>query len=403
MNTPCLSPTFCSRRDFLKVVGAVIVGTSALAAVVREALAQTPAWQQTSDRKIRIGICGGGFGAAFHWHQHPNCIVEAVTDLIPERRDHLMKTYKCEKAYESLEKMILDPKVEAVAIFTGAPDHPRHVVLCMEAGKHVISACPACLTLDEAAQMKEVKERTGLRYMNAETSYYRWDTITARKLFGDGKLGELVYCEGEYYHPMQGAERQGLWFRDGKPTWRYGYPPMLYPTHSSAFLIGATKERLTHVSCLGWGDNSPQLVPNVYHNPFWNEMGMVLTNKGHAFRCNVAWNLVAHGERAQWFGARGAVYSAGCAGQPFIVKLPDGDLTVMPDYWPMVPEGMRHDSGHGASHPFLTNEFVMALVENREPATDLYESLAFCVPGIVAHQSALKGGEQLKIPSFDRG
>ena len=44
----------------------------------------------------------------------------------------------------------------------------------------------------------------------------------------------------------------------------------------------------------------------------------------------------------------------------------------------------------------------MALVEDREPAIDLYESLAITVPGIVAHQSALKGGEQLAVPSFDR-
>ena len=44
----------------------------------------------------------------------------------------------------------------------------------------------------------------------------------------------------------------------------------------------------------------------------------------------------------------------------------------------------------------------MALLEDREPAIDLYESLAFCVPGIVAHESALKGGEQLDIPQFDK-
>jgi predicted dehydrogenase len=391
-----------SRRDFLKVGGGFVLGASAAAGLVRDVLAIGPAWEQTSDKKIRIGICGGGFGAAFHWHQHPNCIVEAVTDLIPDRRDHLMKTYKCEKSYESLEKMIHDPNVEAVAIFSGAPDHPRHVIMCMKAGKHVISACPACLTLQEAAKMKEMKERTGLRYMSAETSYFRWDTITVRKLYEDGKFGVLVYSEGEYYHPMQDKERQGLWFRDGKPTWRYGYPPMLYPTHSSAFLIGATKERLTHVSCLGWGDNSPELIPNVYKNPFWNEMGMFRTNLGHTFRCNVGWKLLAHGERAQWFGTKCAVYSAGPAGQPFIVRMPDGDLTVMPDYWHMVPEGMRYDSGHGASHPFITHEFITALVEDREPATNLYEALAFCVPGIVAHRSALKNGEQLKIPSFDR-
>jgi hypothetical protein len=68
----------------------------------------------------------------------------------------------------------------------------------------------------------------------------------------------------------------------------------------------------------------------------------------------------------------------------------------------MLPKAMRHSSGHGGSHTFITHEFIAALVEEREPAIDIYEALAMTVPGIVAHQSALKGGEQLRVPSFDK-
>jgi len=273
----------------------------------------------------------------------------------------------------------------------------------MEHGKHVISACPACLTLEEAARMKEVKERTGLKYMTAETSYYRWETITARRLVQDQKLGELVYTEAEYYHPGIGHANDGLSVRNGKRTWRWGYPPMLYPTHSTAFLVGVTRERLVKVSCVGTGDpNEPALKDNAYNNPFLNGMGMFLTDKGHPFRCNVAWNIAAHGERAQWFGTKGAMYMPGSGGQAFVLQLGDSSTGAMPDYWHLLPEKMRYDSGHGRSHPFITNEFVMAIVEEREPEISLYEALAYCVPGIVAHQSALRGGEQLSIPSFDK-
>ena len=61
---------------------------------------------------------------------------------------------------------------------------------------------------------------------------------------------------------------------------------------------------------------------------------------------------------------------------------------------------MRHDSGHGGSAIFISAEFINALVENREPEIDLYESLAMTVPGIVAHQSALKDGELMRIPQY---
>ena len=62
-----------NRRDFL-CASAALSGMAAAAAPV------TP-WQQHSDKKIHIGVVGGGFGLSFHWHQHPNCVVEAVSDL----------------------------------------------------------------------------------------------------------------------------------------------------------------------------------------------------------------------------------------------------------------------------------------------------------------------------------
>ncbi|MDH7600753.1 MAG: hypothetical protein QHI38_01230, partial [Armatimonadota bacterium] len=68
----------------------------------------------------------------------------------------------------------------------------------------------------------------------------------------------------------------------------------------------------------------------------------------------------------------------------------------------MLPEPLRVPSGHEGSHVFLTHEFIDALVNERRPAIDVYEAVAYTAPGIVAHQSALKGGELLKIPSFDK-
>ena len=68
----------------------------------------------------------------------------------------------------------------------------------------------------------------------------------------------------------------------------------------------------------------------------------------------------------------------------------------------MLPEAMRHASGHGGSQMFLCAEFINALLEDREPAIDVYKALAITVPGIIGHQSALRKGERLKVPSFDR-
>jgi predicted dehydrogenase len=399
-----MSAADISRRTFLQAAGA-----STLAAAVARALQAQPApfEEVPDDQKPRIGVVGGGFGAAFQWHLEPNCIVEAVSDLRTDRRERLMKVYQCEKSYESLEKLILDDNIDAVAVFTGAPDHVKHCVAVMDTGKHCICAVPAAISLEGCQALIEAKERNGVRYMMAETSHYRAPAMLMRQLYADGVFGELLYSEVEYYHPARpgSQERQNLWYRDGKPTWRHCYPPMLYPTHCTDFVIGVTGERFTEVSCMGQGptpEQDPEFVDNQYDNPFDTGIALLRTNRGNICRCNRSRTLHAHGERAQWFGAEVSAFMPGWAGQPFVVKRAgEPDITTHPDYMHLLPEPMRVPTGHGNSHTFITHEFTMALIEDREPEVDVYTAVAETACGVVAHESALKGGELMKIPSFD--
>ena len=73
-------------------------------------------------------------------------------------------------------------------------------------------------------------------------------------------------------------------------------------------------------------------------------------------------------------------------------NLPDLQAPPLP---PKVAPG-----GHGGSHGQLMNEFVTAILENRRPLVDICLALNMTVAGIVSHESALKGGELLKIPQF---
>ena len=401
-----------SRRRFLETAGAAVCFTAGANAGTTAAKAgETVFGGETyepldPDKKVRVGIAGGGFGSTFQFHLDPNCIVHAVSDLREDRREKLKRTYRCDLAYDSLEELISDPAIDAVAIFTPVPDHTCHASAAMEAGKHVMSAIPACMTLEEAEQLVEVKKRTGLRYMMAETSYFYLPAIAARELYQQGAFGRLFYTECEYSHPLPDQLRQQHWYYQGKRTWRYGFPPMHYPSHAISHLVGVTKERLTHVSSCGV--LAPKIEgygvgKNRYDNPFNAEMAMFRTDQGNVCRANVIWTGTNAGSRAQWFGTRMSFFMPGRrSGQPLKMIGPGApEWDELPDYRHRLPESMRDPQGEGGSHPFLTHEFIAALVEDREPLIEVYEALAMTVPGIVAHQSSLRGGEQLVVPSFD--
>ncbi|MCP5118264.1 MAG: Gfo/Idh/MocA family oxidoreductase [bacterium] len=382
----------------------------------RRAFLQSAALAAAGGNKIRIAVLGGGFGTQFQWHEHPRCEVVAATDLHAQRRTRLRDTYRCDNIYHSFEDLLRKSadKLDAVAVFSGAPDHVKHALMSFDRGLHVISAVPACMTLEDAERLRDAKEKSGLRYMMAETSYYRAGCIYSRELYRKGGFGNIFYSEVEYYHDSNRARALGdknslSYNPDGSVSWRQGLPPMLYPTHSLGFVVGVTGERIKAVSSLGWGDPklAAKLRANPYDNPFSNEFASMQTTAGNMVRCNVFWQIAAGGERAQWFGEKGSFYMAKRGfhqdmwhpryGKPGPFELPDYTAS------DRLPEAMRHGSGHGGSHPFLTAEFVNALVEDREPVIDVYESLAMTVPGIVAHQSSKRNGEQLKVPQFDQG
>ena len=396
-----------SRRGFLSGVAVTAAAAPGLLG------ADTPA--TATPRKVRVGVVGGRFGLSFQFHEHPDCVVEAVAELRPERLAALQRTYRCKKAYPSLEEMLEDPKVEAVFLATPAPDHCRHALLCLAAGKHVLSAVPAAMTLEECHDLASAVRKTGLTYMMGETSCWQQSTISARKFHQEGRFGRLYYVESEYHHP--GLET--LYFENGRRTWRHGLPPMHYPTHCTAHLLGVTGERLTEVTCHGWGDDHPIVKDNAYGNPFWNETALFRTDRGNSMRVAIWWRGAQRGgERARYFGDRMSFYFSDPtgAGGPVLVhsrttaveKDSGGferssqvlEKYEQPEWWKtdLLPEPLRHNSGHEGSHAFITHEFVDSLVRGRKPFVDIEAALAYTVPGMIAHQSALQGGKSLKVP-----
>jgi predicted dehydrogenase len=395
-----------SRRDFMKLagLGAVALGLQQIgckgggkpAAQQIQGFEKTPEdtkvlkpWAPVSDRKIRVGLIGYGyckFSAAFGFQNHPNVEIVAVSDLFPDRCAELAKVVKCKTTYPSLEELVKDKNVEAVMISTDAPSHAQHCILALEHGKHVAVNVPAIFgSLEDAYKLYEAVKKSGLKYMMFETSCFHEDLYAMRQIYNAGGLGKLIYSEGEYYHYM------------GEPLpsykeWRVGLPPQFYPTHSNTYYMGVTGGTFTEVSCMGMPSivNHLKAENNRYKNPFGTEIAQFRTSEGGMSRMAVSWDTPGDsGERGRIRGQKGSFYGKY-----------EGLEKNLPDLIrPALPPGVE-SGGHGGSHGRLMDEFVSSILQDRKPLVDIATALNITVPGTVAHQSALKDGELMKIPQF---
>jgi hypothetical protein len=169
-------------------------------------------------------------------------------------------------------------------------------------------------------------------------------------------------------------------------------PPQYYPTHSNAYYIGVGGGSFTEVSCMGIPSvmGTFKTKNNRYKNPFASEIALFRTSEGGMARMAVSWDTPGDsGEKGRIRGQKGTFYGEY---EGLEKNLPDLER-------PPLPPGVKA-GGHGGSHGRLTDEFITAILQDRKPLIDISMALNLTISGIVAHESALRNGELLKIPQY---
>ena len=235
---------------------------------------------------ISVGMVGlGMFGPSFiqSYKAHPDVHRLALCDLHADRLSKWAKEFEISETYSSLDD-ICKSDLDALVIITQHWMHARQAIQAMEAGKHVYTAVPAAVSLDECEQLVRTVERTGMIYMNGETSYFRPEAAFCRQKAAEGAFGEFVHCRAEYFHDMSHGLYDVLKKRWGEQWGRdkSGGIPMHYPTHSTCFPISVMNAHATSVSAQGYiyPNDDWYRLDTIHKNPFSNEVGLFTMSNG---------------------------------------------------------------------------------------------------------------------------
>ena len=369
-----------------------------------------------SSKKVNVAMIGLGFGSEFIpiYQAHPNAEITAICRRNEAELNKCGDEFGIEKRYTEYDDVLADPSIDFVHINSPIPDHAWMSLKALEAGKHVMCTVPMATTIEDCDKICETVAKTGLKYMMAETVVYSREFLFIKDLYEKGELGKIQYMAASHPQDM-----------DGWPSYWEKMIPMHYATHVVSPILGLVDGRAEYVSCFGSGtvrDDIAQKSGNKY-----SVESCHIKIKDSDIAAHI-WRFLydtarQYRESFDVYGTKKSFEWALIENEPHVLhtaKKPEHEIPErieVPDFAHLLPEPIRrftmpaeiHDSehlsfiqggGHGGSHPHLANEFISALIEDRDPWPNAVQSANWTCVGICAHESALKGGEIVRLPEF---
>jgi predicted dehydrogenase len=374
-----------------------------------------------TQKKLNVAVVGMGFGAEFVpiYLDHPDVESVTICDLDAQRLQKAAERFNIQRCFASFDEMLRAEDIDTVHLVSGIPDHTRQTISALQAGKHCACTVPMATSMADLQAILTAQRASGKNYMMMETAVYTRQFLFAQDLQERGALGRLQFLRGAHYQDMEG------W-----PSYWMGLPPMWYATHAISPLLAIANSRATTVRCLGSGRMRPELEKQ-YENPYPIESALfTLDREGLAaevtrtlFHCGRDYmeSFVIYGEKAcyEWqmedespvlFQIEEEATGRGRNVQ-VAHPLPPDRSDLLPDsigrYTTRFVYGkdahhlsFDQGGGHHGSHPHLVHEFVRSIIEKRKPRIDAVTAADWTAAGIAAHESAMAGGREVKIPAF---
>jgi len=356
-------------------------------------------------KKWKVGLVGLSRGRGFVdvFSAHPAVEVSALCDSAPARLAEVGKAFHLpdQRLYADYDSFLNAP-MDIVLIATPIAFHAEQTIQALVSGRHVLCEQTAAYTVADCARIVETVRKTGLAYMMAENYCYFHYVREWQKIVAEGKLGKIYYAEGEYIHEI--IDRL-VDEKTGQFHWRHDRPPIWYCAHTLGPILMLMNDRIVRGCGLTTGFNK---MPEYQEHPGFLdfETGIFQTEKGAVVK--ILRSQVAARPHMVWYslyGTAGHLENQRDRGEGLYFSLkedPPNRTRAIPCEVsdPNAPAEARQ-GGHGTSEYYMIRDFLAAIERDARPPIDVIRSMDFTVPGIIAHESAMKGGVWMDVPQFN--
>ncbi|HWI31350.1 MAG TPA: Gfo/Idh/MocA family oxidoreductase [Microbacterium sp.] len=148
--------------------------------------------------RLSVAVIGAGYwgpNLARNFRASPDWHLAVICDLDAERAQRVADSVGGVPVSTSLDDVLADPSIDAVAVATPARTHHPIVLAALKAGKHVIVEKPLADERERGAEMVAEARARGLVLMADHTYCYTPAVLKIRELIADGFLGDILFVD----------------------------------------------------------------------------------------------------------------------------------------------------------------------------------------------------------------
>ncbi|MGN0844089.1 MAG: Gfo/Idh/MocA family protein [Kiritimatiellia bacterium] len=363
-----------------------------------------------TSQRIKLGIWGLGRGQNFiQSAQYLNIDIVAGCDVNPAMRDAFRKNAPGATLVTDNEDELLASDIDAVLIATYFPDHAKHAIKALHAGKHVMCEVTSFITPADGVALVEAVEQSGKVYQLLENYPFTKENLYIKSLWDQGFFGEFVYGEFEYVHCCRHLSyAYNFLDQNGKqllvePGWRvHHWRAMLdlhyYNTHSLGPLMHITGLRPTEVAAL---PNSVPIPGSFAAAPNRSTAAsLVRMSNGGVMRNLMGNTTMDNHTGGRLWGTKAAVNRM-TPGHLFLSIGADGTgiKTEVEPEWPEIGR-LAESAGHGGGDFWELYYFAREILTGEKGPWNIYAACDVTLAGILAARSARQNGAPQQIPDF---
>ncbi len=174
----------------------------------------------TSAEKVKVGLVGAGWIGQHHGSnvaKNPNAELAAVCDADTDKaRAFAEKLGARARVYGKLEDLLKQDDIRTVVIASPNAAHGEQAVAAAQAGRNIYVEKPLAITLEDCRKVAASAKAAGVKSAMGYHRRFNPLALHARSLIAEGKLGDLVLAESDYFHFVPGNLEIWEWLGNEK-------------------------------------------------------------------------------------------------------------------------------------------------------------------------------------------